>query len=216
MYGQPYQFLDVSQLKLMTDLADYYCALPALSHSIYRALAEKKIPMKYHAAELASIGLKLRNKALFRDRITLLAGDWSKDSDEVDRHERGLEAAIQPFVKAVRTKIYVRITKSHSTLFLVTSNYTEVKSCIARLEFRNENEPGPRLPWFYRAVYADGYGGEREYQEMVREIVGPLLVSKLVFERDGLRPGKDLYDHHFLCATVEDDEIPWDQTQADW
>lgn len=38
MYGQKYILSDLEKVPIMIDLADYYCALPVLSHSLANAL----------------------------------------------------------------------------------------------------------------------------------------------------------------------------------
>jgi hypothetical protein len=43
-----------------------------------------------------------------------------------------------------------------------------------------------------------------------------LLENNLVLNRGQIQAGAGEYRHKFLCASVGDEELPWDQDQEDW
>jgi hypothetical protein len=68
------------QLVLMTSLADYYRALPALSRSLYRALTEINTFEVWNCqpevlSKMLNAAIKLRHRDLFQECIILLAGN---------------------------------------------------------------------------------------------------------------------------------------------
>jgi hypothetical protein len=64
-YGEPYELKSLNELKSMTQLADYYCALPTLSRSINLPLFRGDINIKELSFELIEIAAKLRHPELF-------------------------------------------------------------------------------------------------------------------------------------------------------
>ncbi|TEY34314.1 hypothetical protein BOTCAL_0638g00050 [Botryotinia calthae] len=62
-------------------------------------------------------------------------------------------------------------------------------------------------PRFYRELTNRG--------EDFSEIFEKLLSGKLQLNVSAVA-GKGLYENHFFCASLSDEELPWDTTEIDW
>jgi hypothetical protein len=71
------------------------------------------------------------------------------------------------------------------------------------------------LPSFYRKVRRDLESEVDSKYEKLKFLLDNLLKNNLVFGRD-LVAGEGPAENHFLCVTVDDNELPWDRTQIDW
>jgi hypothetical protein len=216
--------LDVEELILMTDLADYYRALPALSKSLYRALYENT---EFGVAErepelilkLLDASYKLRFRALFRECVVLLAGKWNNEQADLS----GCDRNIQKLIIAARHGISNKIVKAYEEILRFSSEYPELGEEIRRVTFRTDMD----LPEYYRDVYCgnileEDYDSEYEdgqYKEditMIESALKPVLENRLKFSGRDLLAGERPFEKHFLCATIDDDDLPWDRTQTDW
>ena len=77
-YGQSYKIEHYDQLRRMVDLADYYCALSALSKSLDTTYLFSLLfvgQIKWQPMTILPIAAKLRNATLFRECIVWIAGD---------------------------------------------------------------------------------------------------------------------------------------------
>jgi hypothetical protein len=109
-YGEHYILESVAELKLMTQLADYYCALPALSNAISLPLFRGDIEVQYNCEKLIEIAAKLRHADLFRECVIWIAGDWAFDPYWVcDK----LDSKIQKTIKTARNKIGASVAQVH-------------------------------------------------------------------------------------------------------
>ena len=71
------------------------------------------------------------------------------------------------------------------------------------------------MPCYFRSVLADGTLNLTGY---LKHALGELLQCNLAFGNDIKDWGDvcDVLDNGFLCATVDDDELPWDLEEVDW
>lgn len=97
MYRLPYEVKTYSELKLLTNIAEYYCALPVVSATLSDALLVSPM-FEYHLAPLDTacgttefikqarkilfLARKLRHAALFRDAAIVVVGNWTKINDD--------------------------------------------------------------------------------------------------------------------------------------
>jgi hypothetical protein len=209
--------LDVEELILMTDLADYYRALPALSKSLYRALYENT---EFGVAgrkpelilKLLDASCKLRFPALFRECVVLLAGKW--DNEQADLS--GCDRNIQKLIIAARHGISNKIAKAHEEILRLSSEYPNLSKEIRRVKL----ETG--LPEYYRDLHRGyvRYDEDCDYGDktgLVECILQPLLENNLKFDgRDELAGSDCGFLVYFLCATIDDEDLPWARTETDW
>ncbi len=49
-----------------------------------------------------------------------------------------------------------------------------------------------------------------------RDLLGELMENRSVLVRTDCTPGTDTLSNRFLCAVVDDDNLPWDIMEEDW
>jgi hypothetical protein len=80
LLGRPYAITSIAELERLTELADFYCALPAFSNSLSIALWKSpdlisKIPA--NALKLLPITVKLRSELLFKECLIHALGPYT-------------------------------------------------------------------------------------------------------------------------------------------
>ncbi|KAH7403236.1 hypothetical protein BKA64DRAFT_743856 [Cadophora sp. MPI-SDFR-AT-0126] len=211
MYGQSYS-LDSrdgpAELLLMAELADYYCALPAVSRSLTKVLVEKDYFIGSKTASWMEAAHKLKHSGLFRECIIYLAGSWDDN-----KYQPLADTNVNKVVTLARARIATKIADVHAELFFAGSEGKGIRDAVITIMSANS---AWRLPNFYRQLYAYEFKGDDESRDLVRRVIEPLTKNNLLFHGQNVVPGEDLYNIYFLCATVNDEELPWDFTQEDY
>lgn len=52
--------------------------------------------------------------------------------------------------------------------------------------------------------------------EDLREVLEPLMTNKLRLDKSDVQAGEGKYRDFFLCADVDDIDLPWDPDEHDW
>jgi len=210
IYGESYRLEDTDQLRLMTKLADYYFALPALSKSLMRPLMASNINIASEAFYLIEVATKLRHSPLYRDCIIYLAGRWTEKDcstgDEIHQlGDPGYEVALRK-----RNEIYRSIADAQQLIF-----HIEQKSpCIQTIKGTLKLQDGFFLPGYYHRLSDASYDAHRpgtnreHYRLCLHSAISPLVKDHLFFKQH-YGPGDDLYENYFLCAYVDHDDLPW-------
>jgi hypothetical protein len=68
-----------------------------------------------------------------------------------------------------------------------------------------------QIPEYFRRVYKDC----RDWSDNLYEALLSVLENKLLYGGPEVGIGED-YPDYFFCATVDDEDLPWDRTQVDW
>ncbi|QSZ36367.1 hypothetical protein DSL72_006243 [Monilinia vaccinii-corymbosi] len=115
-YGKVWTIKDDANLEAITELADYYCALPMLSKSLPGALSTS---IQYAGSLLLNstmgmrnqnkrleLAVKLRSPELFRDCMIYLVGYWWYYSKTEESFESNNE---NPQINALATKLHAQI-----------------------------------------------------------------------------------------------------------
>ena len=114
LYNRFYKLEDRQQLILMTKVADYYCALPALSRTIDGALYRSPDVfirrMKDNTCEFLAAAEKLRNPALFKDCLLLSTGPWR---DPKHQYPRRLDGKLKILAEVLFNRTCVKIVEVH-------------------------------------------------------------------------------------------------------
>lgn len=100
LYGKLYDIGNYEDLKSLVDLGDYYCALPAVSRSLYAAFLNSnyiRFKIQDAAHKLLPLAVKLRNQILFRDCLIWTVSDW--DNNLIDEIE-------DPKLKSIARRAY--------------------------------------------------------------------------------------------------------------
>jgi hypothetical protein len=218
--------LDVEELIAMTKLADYYCALPALSRSLYRALYAMDLDVAGCKEELLpkvlAASCKLRYPDLFKECIILAAGKWSNNYGR-ETPLSGHSRKIRKLIEATRHRIGFEVAKANEQMLRIFSQSAQLGDYLMKVDFKADMP----LPEYYRDVYSGNIPDEdfdHEYEDdeckediiMIERALGPVLENNLKFSGRDLLPGKAPFEKHFLFATISDDDLPWDDSQTDW
>ncbi|PVH75279.1 hypothetical protein DL98DRAFT_593276 [Cadophora sp. DSE1049] len=211
MYGESYSLNSrdgPAELQHMAELADYYCALPAVSRSLTKLLLEKDYHIGNRPASWITAAYKLRHAALFRECVVYLAGSWnSKD------HRPSSDMNINKVIALARARITSEIADVHAELFFESSQDKCISDAIVNIMRANS---AWRLPDFYRQLWAYDFKDYEDSRNLVRAALDPLTKNNLLFHGQNVVPGDDLYNNYFLCSTVSDEELPWDLKQEDY
>jgi hypothetical protein len=199
----------------MTSLADYYRALPALSRSLYKAFAQKTFNVwecePENLSKVLNAAIKLRHPDLFRECIVFLAGEWDTEPVLSRYDER-----IRKLITAARNRIGYNIAQAEKQILRLTAQSNHLQTEINKVKLISCLS----FPEYYRNL-KDGqgtydtcnYGDEREE---VEDILDTVLENNLKFGGSKCLSGKEPFENYFLCATVDDDDLPWDRSQNDW
>lgn len=211
MYAEPYKLKDHRELQAMVVLADYYCALPILSKSLRGPLSYKNIEVNRLDIDIA---YKLRNAELFRECVVHLAGDWGKHASEILEK---IEPELKYVVMKARGGIALKIAKSMDVILKQSAEENFVKIFIDSHGYL-ETET---LPTYFRRLLdaLENYQGSMNPWTIgqLRDCLQPLLANKLLFFGGTSNiAGAGVWKDNFLCAEVDDDELPWDLEQKDW
>lgn len=204
-YGVSYKIVTVKDLIALTKLADYYCALPKVSTTVFGTLAKYKIPKFWESArDLLECAYKLRQPELFRDCLAFMAGNWNRDPD--NDIEDSSHPGVMKAIKIVRKDIYAKIVDAHEDVLIWE------KRCGAFTQLLSPYQQDYyTLPKYYRtlseAKYDDVYGKEvTAYNEL--ESLRTLLKNNIVLQTHNMVDVGTCDAARFLCGEIEDEDLP--------
>jgi hypothetical protein len=209
------------QLCLVTQLADYYCALPILSSSLYAAFGRSFCfcsEIRGFEIELLGAAVKLRNDALYKECMVLLMGPWKspKLGDIEDKELKQLASLahhkICKDVLQVRTEILQALHVE--SLPQKARQYRELEAKVTE-EHLYHNNGAILLPALCREMFdkLEGKGLDR-----YRNLFGSLLGTELrLHEPSGVAGDSGAWsEDRFLCLKARDEDLPWDINERDW
>ncbi|EKD18166.1 uncharacterized protein L3040_007660 [Drepanopeziza brunnea f. sp. 'multigermtubi'] len=215
MYHKKYSISGLRELSDMTRLADLYCCLPTFSTSLYTALWHSpsliaEIPANCNSTLL--LAQKLRHPLLFREALVHVVSQWKGYSRFLEGHYSLVCA-----VTSAYNRVCERLLATNQELFLAMNLGGQVRTdiCAATSDIERELLPTQNAH-FYRHLYDQWEGEQEEGMESVMESLSMLLENKLVLERGSTCAGEHEFKHGFLCATLEDNELPWNLEEEDW
>jgi hypothetical protein len=210
IYNESYQLENTDQLCLMTKLADYYFALPALSKSLMWPLMASNINIASEAFDLIEAAAKLRHSPLYKDCIIYLAGRWIENDCPTGDELYQLNGPSHLVALSKRNEIYRSIANAQQLIFQL-----EQKSpCIQTIKGTLKLQDGFFLPGYYHRLSDASYEARRpgtnreQYRSCLHSAISPLVKDHLFFKQH-YGPGDDLYENYFLCAYVDHDDLPW-------
>lgn len=208
MYAEPYFVDNLPELAMMVEIADYYCALPMLSKSLPIALCERYLKIHKSTKEYLQIACKLRQEDLFKECVTILAGNWGSEAmnliDELDWNLRTI-------VMAARGRIALKMTEAVQSL--TNTGYDENLTI-----FLADTARGQCMAEYYRDVIHKLNMNDINdrinchTRSKVTNMLMPLMENNLRFTRVD---GENRFERYFLCATVSPRELPWTY-ERDW
>ncbi|KUJ24555.1 uncharacterized protein LY89DRAFT_573119 [Mollisia scopiformis] len=199
IFARPYQLQDTEQLLLMVDLADYYHALPILSRTLDGALINSPIfcqDIGNYCTELFVAAAKLRNALLFRECLIWVVGPHRTPKYE-DLSDQKLRLVARCAHGDISTKDSDNFEAQSDELFKDMGQH--------------HSEHGEGLidyAWWFRDLNDKCLLHEHD-------LLG-LLDNKLVLDNMIHTAGGVRFQDHFFCATISDEELPWDVNKTDW
>jgi len=236
MYNRPYTVSTPDELRLMTSLADFYCAIPILSATLASGLLgspmfEPELFNSYYlnafarlAPDLIHTAYKLRNPVLFRECFVHVVGRWecNDDDDEgvSDTQKELIEKNVDIWrlVSSAFGRIRQQLLEVNRSLIIALSRCEFELG--AQLDLLESGVSGAENAKFYKAVlHILDLEDVESHSENLEELQGNLrevLMNNLVLDKTGYGSGEGSYEPYFLSADVSDEDMPWDDTQVDW
>jgi hypothetical protein len=228
IYNRPYYIEDIEHLLSLTDLATYYCALPAVSGTLSKALHDSQefinsIPID--PCPVFEAAGKLRHKILFREALIWVVGQWTKPRIEElsDRRLRHVAQYAYGDISTMVSKSLSRIIDfgllSHGSVTWSTKVRRGILSSNCdegwtpeelNLDFR----PELNLPRFFRNIV--DRNDWPESLEVEKLYLTGLLKNNLVLNGKWLIAGQRTVEAFFLCAAIKDEDLPWNPEETDW
>ncbi|KAH7403259.1 hypothetical protein BKA64DRAFT_641261 [Cadophora sp. MPI-SDFR-AT-0126] len=236
IYLKPY-VIDSGELFLsLTQLADFYCALPVISRTLDMAFHIspefiKDIP-RFRCKVFTAVA-KLKNKLLFRESLIWVVGPWSEPAYNTLDNPR-----LKKIARAAWAEVAAKISEIHCQLTQDIGEEAQALTVDTPAYFRS----------FYRILKRSPFDIDDEFLDDIRDnevatLIASLLKSNLVLNRDALESGtgSDLFppyylgvedgipldefspnypqanmEDHFLCVEIDDEDLPWDVNETDF
>jgi hypothetical protein len=220
MYGRAYVIIQTPfWLDMVFMVADFFLALPVLSNSLDRTLAN--VPNLSLGIPAAAYGLikkaaKLHHAALFRECLIWVIGPNKSPAFLSMPNDTPDNIRIKQLAEKVHSQVCVKIAQAEKSLLelclstphgLAIANH---RAWSAHASLGRDGEVS--MPMYYRKMIA--YSGPG--QDVVRRILGPLLQKKLTLDRSGLGAGENRFADYFFCVEISDEDLPWDRSQVDF
>ncbi|KAF7911437.1 uncharacterized protein EAF01_002944 [Botrytis porri] len=239
-YGKSWVIKNTEALQLVTELADYYCALPVVSKSLHGAFFRspefsKRIFFS-NKLTLLNLAFRLRSPELFRECMICLVGRWQdhtcqypiESQPEMLYNPKLTNRKLNELAIKLHNQICIKVSATQRQIVFhcqVKPNALGIKAKIERSYLdkmkRRETEKGVyggqvSLPEYFQTFGEDSSG-------IFALAVSDILKNELIFNKslragDILFPGKTQNDiqAHFLCAEIKDEDLPWDLNETDW
>ncbi|TVY41344.1 hypothetical protein LOCC1_G005649 [Lachnellula occidentalis] len=194
MYLKPYIIEGYVELATMTDLADYYCALPILSRTLDSAFF----------------------KVLRLESLVWVLGPWGNE-----QWKNLQDPKLKKIAKIARYGLSHKISKAQEALTkeIALSGDEGLQSLMDTMQELAlgawEDGAALSMPRYFQQL--------QKYKEDGNVVIGNddayyldlLLKSELVLEQQ-YQAGTELAFDHFLCVSIDDEDLPWDITEMDW
>jgi hypothetical protein len=219
LLGRPYSITSIAELERLTELAEFYCALPAFSSSLNMALWKSpnlisKIPA--NALKLLPITVKLRSELLFKECLIHALGPYT--------HPQYLQLTDPKLKQAAERAIGIlsaKIVKVDGKLLAATKSiprnpydptwgknvYTFISDSIYTCY--DWDKDALNLPYFYRRIHNSAC---HENNTLLKNMLSPILKNNLILDRSDELAGDGQYKGCFLCIEINDADSPWDHT----
>lgn len=226
VYNRPFSVATWKTLERLVEMADYYCALPCLSRTLLAAI-HRGPPQDICAqpAKCLSAATKLRNPELFKDSLIHMLRPWNPfDSgfanDAWYDTYKDLDPKLQRIVTEARNRMSNLVAKTQQEIMLLRMSsktlqeqFQEVELDILRQSTRATDRNCISMPSYFRRLKNVKWRGVDGWRMSM--ILFPILLNSLQFDQAAVS-GERLYVDSFLCSCIDDDDLPWDQTQEDW
>ncbi|TVY51276.1 hypothetical protein LCER1_G005999 [Lachnellula cervina] len=221
-HSEPLCLYSIEQLDRATQLADYYRSLPVLSGALSARLLDSPALTSGIAVDpfrLLQIATKLHNSVLFRECVIHLLNPFHNPSyKETDMWDDQDHTGLKKLLDFVYSSIWAQIAKIEHAL-LTAEAYTQAAYASAAKTAGNSCKTVDdsansvvNLPEYYRQLYEC-----RQLPKPLKNLIKPLLKNNLKLDSRESQAGESgAYKNYFLCASIEDEDLPWDLNKRDW
>ncbi|TGO15335.1 hypothetical protein BTUL_0041g00190 [Botrytis tulipae] len=233
IHSKKYRIETADELKRLTCLADYYCALPVVSGTLTGALFRSSmfeasapeygapVDCECHdeSVSLLLVARKLRHGLLFRECLIHTVGRWDSLSD-IEKRQIEEDPKLYTLVQIKLKVLYELLAKTQGKLLwtVFQGKFNVLKTAVGR------SYPTPSIGGsvsMYKAL-----SEERSFYDLIKKVetmglahlMFSLLKNNLALGCSRQDPGKvgGIFEKTFLCTEIEDNELPWDSEEIDW
>jgi hypothetical protein len=230
VYLRPYSIDSILELTDLTDMADYYRMLPIVSHTLSNALLDSQEFIKQintNPCVVFKAAAKLRHKVLFREALVWVVADWKFPAFKEDGEL--LNPRLRQVARCVYGEIATMVSRSTSKIMdgFLAAGCTEWLESFGKGVIDPQKEehwdacdlylsdrPALSLPKFFQNIV---YNDDLPYDVSIDPLyLSDLLRNNLVLDQAGRVAGEGDEKDCFLCAKIEDEDLPWDPEEHDW
>ena len=196
-----------------------YQTSPTRSTPLYPHSPELLSAAKYTPLEMIVVATKLRHSILFTEALIYTVGQWWRLGDKIPKLKKenraiykaivASEAQILERLAVLKVKISHACAENH-TIF-------DTVQTIERQHFAGLESKPLRYVGYYRDLLKafQKKDHSRPLVNSIIQLLNALLANNLVGDREAVA-GVGWYAESFLCATIDDEDLPWDQAEMDW
>lgn len=227
IYFQSFDLHISEELLRLIDLADYYCALPILSKTLDSVLIKHIRPcgfdIRHHALELFVAAAKLRNVLLFRECLIWVVNPYHEPVFKSLTHTN---RKLYHIAKSAHGEISAYVMKVLAAVMEQSSHNAIEQQCSTEFDDNVQESVRDLLPRDIASEYAPT---KILYPKLLRlsehsaylssseaGVLAHLLKSNFVFEGGFCEAGKNNCEGDFLCAYIDELDLPWDVKELDW
>ncbi|TVY34570.1 hypothetical protein LSUB1_G008005 [Lachnellula subtilissima] len=223
LYRERYTVSSMREFGDIVRLADFYCALPAVSRSVDSVLLHspeliRQIPDSCFMA--LQIAHKLRHPLLFREALVHVVSDWVEGSTRLD-----VSPELAHVVNTVYNRLQAEAHKVTYDILRATAANETVRRAFESAVKTLESDATTGTARFFRLVYNSwprptslSWCGRslKALQTMELLLTNDLSLARLTSAPVHIQAGGSGYERKFFCASIEDHELPWDKEAVDW
>ncbi|TVY78169.1 hypothetical protein LSUE1_G004184, partial [Lachnellula suecica] len=224
LHGHKFDVLAIEDLDRAVILADYYCALPALSShlNINTPVFTKATFEEPH--KLIESAFQPRHSTLYRECLIQCMGPWGRPKYLNIENEPLRELAAESYKKLEHTVLDTEEALIDTERILTSTRYRTERSGPTIGRFKDVKRAAVSgcgrftagryeyaLPLFYQQLMQ--LPG-KQIAQCFRDSIEPLLKNHLVMD-SGAQAGLGKYRNHFLCLDIKDNDLPWTIGEAD-
>lgn len=197
-------------------MADYYLALPILSYSLNGALFNSDSlidELEESGPRILPTAAKLRNSLLFRECLVLATSLSNEKKISSSIEDPKLLKVVLNAYRRVASKVLelqhsITSAAVYSRLGCQDTSLSDAID-IASEETYDRYREEVALPHYFRTLWKVGLFEDLDdqFKEILRN---KLVLVRIVPDEEGL------YSGQFLCAEIDDEDLPWDIKETQW
>lgn len=211
LYGRPYVLGELEEFEQLVALADYYCALPAVSRTLGTSLMDSPYlvsNLETDVSQFLPLATKLHHRGLFVECVIWLCSEWDGDLSFLKITQLFEDPKLKTVLKRSHKDILSRIGDAHECIRkweIKTANIFQVQ------EAKRIRSSDLCLTEYLRQMESLA-GTSLKGRSVIAKVLQNSLSLNYSYRSSELKPMKDLV----LSAEVEDEDLPWDINQIDW